>query len=151
MDFHAQHSAVAKRYTYHIYENKHRSALLRNYSYHVYHKLNHAKMKEAAGILIGTHDFRAFMASGSNVRDTVRTIYQLDIINKGRSLYIHIKGNGFLYNMVRIIVGTLVEIGAGKMKTGQIKKLFRTKKRAMAGHTAPPQGLFLDKVYYTNT
>lgn len=149
MDFHAQHSAIAKRYMYHIYESRYRSALLRNYSYHVYYKLNHEKMREAAKMLIGTHDFRAFMTSGSSVQDTVRTICELDIINEGKSLYIYIKGDGFLYNMVRIIIGTLIEIGAGKMQISQIEKLFETKERTVAGHTAPPQGLFLDKVYYS--
>ncbi|MFW5649434.1 MAG: tRNA pseudouridine(38-40) synthase TruA [Candidatus Alkaliphilus sp. MAG34] len=148
VDFHARRSAIAKRYIYHIYESKYRSALLRNYSYHVHRKLNHSKMKEAAKMFIGTHDFRAFMASGSDVRGTVRTIYESDIVNKGKSLYIYIKGNGFLYNMVRIIVGTLVEIGLGKMQTDWIEQSFEIGDRAMAGHTAPPQGLFLDKVYY---
>lgn len=149
MDFHARYSAIAKRYMYHIYESRYRSALLRNYSYHVYYKLNHEKMREAAKMLIGTHDFRAFMTSGSSVQDTVRTIYELDIINEGKSLYIYIKGDGFLYNMVRIIIGTLIEIGTGKMQISQIEKLFETKERTVAGQTAPPQGLFLDKVYYS--
>ncbi|HZK56988.1 MAG TPA: tRNA pseudouridine(38-40) synthase TruA [Clostridia bacterium] len=148
MDFHAQRSAISKRYIYHIYESKYRSALLRNYSYHVHRRLNHGKMQEAAKMFIGTHDFRAFMASGSDVRGTVRTIYESDIVNKGKSLYVYIKGNGFLYNMVRIIVGTLVEIGLGKMQIDRIEQLFEIGDRAMAGHTAPAQGLFLDKVYY---
>ncbi len=148
MNFHAQHSAVAKRYIYHIYESKYKSAFLENYSYHVYYRLNHDRMREAAEMLIGTHDFRAFMASGSDVKDTVRTIYELDIVKKDKSLYIYIKGDGFLYNMVRIIVGTLVEIGSGRMQTGRINELFETGERSKAGHTAPPQGLFLDKVYY---
>ncbi len=146
--FHAQHSAVAKRYIYHIYESKIRSVFLRNYSYHIYYKLNRDKMKKAAKMFIGTHDFRAFMASGSTVRNTTRTIYKLDIIDEGKSLYICIEGDGFLYNMVRIIIGTLVEIGAGKMRAKQIEKLLKNGERAMAGHTAPPQGLFLDRVYY---
>jgi len=105
-------------------------------------------MKEATKMFIGTHDFKAFMASGSDIQDTVRTIYKLDIVDRGKNLYIYIKGNGFLYNMVRIIVGTLIEIGMDKMQISQIEKLFEIKDRAMAGHTAPSQGLFLDRVYY---
>lgn len=148
MNFHARRSAIAKRYIYHIYESRYRSALLKNYSYHVHYKLDHKKMREAAKMFTGIHDFRAFMATGSDIRDTVRTIYGLDIVNKGKNLCIYIKGNGFLYNMVRIIVGTLIEIGTGKMQISQIEQLFEIKDRAMAGHTAPPQGLFLDRVYY---
>jgi len=151
MEFHARFSATGKRYIYHIYEGRYRNPVLRNYSYHVHYELDHNKMREAANFLIGTHDFRGFMSNGSSVQNTVRTIHKLDIISKDNSLYIHIEGNGFLYNMVRIITGTLVKIGTGKMAVEQIQKVLETKDRTIAGHKAPSQGLFLDKVFYPLT
>lgn len=150
-DFHARYSAIGKRYIYHIYRGKYRTALDRNYSYHVPYELNQAKMEEGARLLLGTHDFRGFMSSGSSIEDTVRTIHRLDLLHENNSLYIHIEGNGFLYNMVRIIVGTLVEVGTGKKSVDEIKKALESKDRALAGHTAPPQGLFLDRVFYPLT
>lgn len=149
--FHARYNAIGKRYIYKIYRNRYRSAILRNYSYHMYSKLDYEKMQQAAKLLLGTHDFRGFMSSGSSVEDTVRTIHKLDIINNDSSLYIHIEGNGFLYNMVRIITGTLLEIGSGKIPVDQINKILEIKDRSLSGHTAPPQGLFLDKVFYPLT
>lgn len=151
MDFHARYSAIGKQYIYHIYNGRYRSALLRNYSYHVQYSLDYNMMLQGARLLIGTHDFKGFMSSGSSVEDTVRTIKKLDIINKDNSIYIHIEGDGFLYNMVRIIAGTLIEIGTGKRSLEQLKKALETKERTLAGHTAPPQGLFLNKVFYPLT
>ncbi|MBU5678094.1 tRNA pseudouridine(38-40) synthase TruA [Alkaliphilus sp. MSJ-5] len=151
MDFHARYSAIGKRYIYHIYEGRYRNPLLRNYSYHVHYKLDHKKMRDGAKLLLGTHDFRGFMSSGSSVENTVRTIRNLDIIIKDNSLYVYIEGDGFLYNMVRIITGTLVEVGMGKISIEHINRALETKDRTVAGHTAPPQGLFLDKVFYPLT
>jgi len=108
-------------------------------------------MIEGAKLLIGTHDFRGFMSSGSSVENTVRTVRNLDIRIKDKSLYIYIEGNGFLYNMVRIITGTLVEVGSGKKTIDHIEKALETKDRTKAGHKAPSQGLFLDKVFYPLT
>lgn len=149
--FHARYDAIGKRYIYCIYKNRYRSPILRNYSYHVNKELDFGKMLQAAKLLIGSHDFKGFMSSGSSIENTERTIHNLDIIDKGNSLYIRIEGNGFLYNMVRIITGTLVEIGIGKMPTSQINKILKTGDRTQAGHTVPPQGLFLDKVFYPLT
>lgn len=151
MDFHARYSAIGKRYIYHIYEGRYRNPLFRNYSYHIHYKLNHEKMRDGAKLLLGTHDFRGFMASGSSVENTVRTIRDLDIIIKDNSIYVYIEGDGFLYNMVRIITGTLVEVGMGKISIEQVNRALETKDRTVAGHTAPPQGLFLDKVFYPLT
>lgn len=151
MDFHARYSAIGKRYIYHIYESRYRSAILRNYSYHINYKLDRSKMMEASKLLIGTHDFRGFMSNGSSVEDTVRTIKSLEFKSDGENLYMIIEGDGFLYNMVRIITGTLVQIGAGNKPLEQIEKILKTKDRSLAGHTAPPQGLFLDKVFYPLT
>lgn len=149
--FHARFSAVGKKYAYHIYRGASRSPLLRNYSLHVSYDLDLGIMREASKLLMGTHDFAGFMAAGSSVQDTVRTIYQIDIASKDNSLWITFEGNGFLYNMVRIMVGTLLEIGRGTMDSLQLKGILRDKARDLAGPTAQPQGLYLVKVFYPLT
>ena len=105
-------------------------------------------MQEEVRDLVGTHDFAAFAASGSVVRDTVRTIYRADIVRNGEEIRLIIEGNGFLYNMVRIIAGTLLEVGLGNIKPEEIKDIIEAKNRQKAGKTLPPQGLFLMNVEY---
>lgn len=149
MDFHARFDALGKRYAYQIYRGKLRNALLRNYSYHVPSKLDLAAMEQAAAVLVGTHDFKGFMAAGSPVKDTVRTLYKIEITEEGDILWLTFEGNGFLYNMVRILVGTLLEVGKGKMDLDQVRAaLTEEKSRVLAGPTVPPQGLFLKEVFY---
>ena len=110
-------------------------------------------MRLAAQQIVGTHDFACFQAAGSNPRETtVRTIYSLEIIKEQEDrIAVHIKGNGFLYNMVRIIVGTLVEVGYGKISESAVKEIIESKDRRNAGHTAPAAGLYLAEVYYEKT
>lgn len=148
MEFHARYFAESKKYSYQIYNNPIRCSLYRNYSYHVAKKLNISKMETAANILIGTHDFKAFMTSGASVRSTVRTIYSIKFDKSNSNICVSFHGNGFLYNMVRIIIGTLVEIGKGKRPEQDLERILLSKDRIKAGPAAPPQGLFLDKVYY---
>lgn len=148
LDFHARYSAESKKYLYNIYNSSTRSSLLRNYSYHVTNKLSISKMENAAKKLIGTHDFKAFMSSGSSIQDTNRTIFAIKIDKHNNNICLSFHGNGFLYNMVRIIVGTLVEIGTDKRPIEDIEQILLSKDRRKAGHTAPPQGLILEKVYY---
>ena len=105
------------------------------------------KIRLEAKYLIGTHDFVGFMSSGSSVKDTVRTIYDIKIEEHEGITSIEISGNGFLYNMVRIIVGTLVDIGRGRIKHN-MEEIINSKSRSMCGHTAPAHGLFLKKVQY---
>ena len=105
------------------------------------------KMKKEAKSLIGTYDFKGFMSSGSSVSDTVRTIYNIEVSKSEDLIIIEIEGNGFLYNMVRIIAGTLVDIGRGRI-TEKMSTIIESKSRSMAGHTAPAHGLFLKKVDY---
>ena len=104
-------------------------------------------MKKEAKALIGTYDFKGFMSSGSSVKDTVRTIYDIDISRQEDLIIIEVEGNGFLYNMVRILVGTLVDIGRGRIDIDMLS-IIESKSRSMAGHTAPAHGLFLKKVDY---
>jgi len=155
-DFHAQYSARGKKYMYLIYNSTRPSALLRDRAYFVPQKLDIAAMKKAAACFIGTHDFSAFRAVGSSAKTSVRTITNasLDVCNdfslvaRNNLLKFEIEGNGFLYNMVRIIVGTLVEIGIGKLPCDSVPGIIKSCDRKKAGRTAPPHGLYLVEVYY---
>lgn len=146
--FHARFDAKAKWYRYTIYNHKHASALNRRTVAHVPYALEAAKMQEALNVLLGRHDFAAFAASGSIVKDTTREIYLAQLQKKGDLLILDVIGSGFLYNMVRIIAGTLIDIGRGKLQTDAFAKMLLTKERIQGGMTAPPQGLILQRVYY---
>lgn len=146
-NFHSRYSAKGKTYKYLIYNSSYRSPFYKDFSYQVKYDLNLEKMKKEAKSLIGKHDFVGFMSSNSEVKDTVRTIYDVEISTNNDVISIEITGDGFLYNMVRIIVGTLVDIGREKI-TYSLDEIINSKKRSMAGHTAPANGLFLKKVYY---
>jgi tRNA pseudouridine38-40 synthase len=151
MDFHARYSAVAKRYKYSIFMRPHAPAIGRNYYYHIVDILDADAMNEAARYIIGTHDFKAFQSAGSGVKDTVRTVYEACWkLEPPCCLYFYIKGNGFLYNMVRILVGTFIEIGRHKMEPADMKSILESGERENAGPTAPPHGLCLERVYYRN-
>lgn len=147
-DFHARFSAIGKQYEYRIYNSKIRSPINKNFSYHVYYNLDLEKIIEASKYFEITSDFSAFMASNSTVKDTIRTIYKLTIRKENNFLIVNITGNGFLYNMVRIIVGTLIDTGRGKIAVEDIPEIIKNTDRKKAGHTAPPQGLYLKEVYY---
>lgn len=148
MDFHSRYSSKGKKYIYKIYNSNYPSALHRNRVHHVVRKLNISAMKEAAIYLLGEHDFTSFRASGSSVKSSIRTITNVDLIEVGNVIEFAIAGNGFLYNMVRIIAGTLVEIGLGVRPNEEIKQIIDGKDRKRAGKTAPAQGLYLVEVYY---
>ena len=147
LDFHSRYSAKRKRYRYIINNNRYRNPIYSDISYFVKYDLDFNKMEKEAKSLIGTHDFKGFMSSGSSVKDTVRTIYDIHISKQEDLIFIEIEGNGFLYNMVRIIVGTLVDIGRGRIDNS-MSSIIESKLRSMAGHTAPAHGLFLKKVDY---
>ena len=148
LDFHSRFSAKRKEYKYIIYNNEMPSAINRNYSYHIINKLNIDEMKMASEYLIGTHDFASFMTKGTIVKDTIRTIYSIDIIKNDKFIEVIIEGSSFLRSMIRIIVGTLVLIGNGKLKKEALSNIILGKKRCLSGPTAPAQGLYLQKVYY---
>lgn len=149
-DFHARFSAVGKKYSYHIINSKFPSALYRNYAYHINYceRLDIGRLEEAAKAFVGTYDFAGFMAAGSKVKDTVRTIYELSVETEGEMLRLSYKGSGFLYNMVRIITGTLLYAGIGKIDPGSMEEIVLSKDRSRAGITVPPCGLYLEEVYY---
>ena len=147
-EFHARYNAKGKTYEYNLLNTEAPSALLRNYSYHPKYDLNVEAMKEAAKYFIGTHDFIAFRSQGSSVKGTVRTIFDLKVEEKDEIIKISVTGDGFLYNMVRIIVWTLIEVGRGKTKPEDIKEIILKKDRKLAGFCVPAKGLFLKEVYY---
>ena len=146
-EFHSRYSAKGKRYRYLIYKNMYRSPIYKDTSYHVRYDLDFEKMCKEAKHLIGEHDFKGFMSSGSSVNDTVRTIYNITLEKQEDLIVLEVEGNGFLYNMVRIIVGTLVDIGRGRINES-LKDIINSKNRGKCGHTAPAHGLFLKKVDY---
>jgi len=145
-DFHARYSAKSKHYRYTILNRPHNSAIYGSTVWHVPGRLNIEAMKREIVFFEGTHDFSAFMAAGSQTKTTVRTIYRAQLTQDGDLIYLDFWGNGFLYNMVRIMAGTLVYVGQGKIKN--IEELIKSKDRKRAGKTAPPQGLMLMKVEY---
>ena len=146
--FHARYSAAGKVYRYRFYNSRHASAIGRQYAAHVPLVLDEGRMHEEAQALCGTHDFAAFAASGSVAKSTVRTIYRVQVARRGDEVELMILGDGFLYNMVRIIAGTLMEVGTGKRETGAIASAIETGDRLKLGQTAPAKGLALMRVLY---
>lgn len=147
--FHSRLTCKKKTYRYIINNSKYGTAIYRNLETHIPLKLNVEKMKEAVKYFEGEYDFKAFKASGTSSKSSVRTIYNANVIQMPNDrIYIELTGNGFLYNMVRIIAGTLVDVGIGKIKPKEIENIIKSKKRENAGKTLPPQGLYLVKVEY---
>ena len=147
-DFHSRYNCHSKTYNYIIDNSEQGSAIYRNLSYHVSKKLNIEKMQKAISYFIGEHDFSSFKSSGTSSKSSVRTIYNATVERKNNKITISLTGNGFLYNMVRIISGTLVEVGLNNIEPEEIPKIIEAKNRQMAGKTLPPQGLFLINVEY---
>ena len=149
--FHSRLACKQKTYRYVINNSEFSSAIYRNLETHIPQKLNVEKMKEAAKYFEGEHDFKAFKASGTSSKSSVRTIYKAEVIDAPNNrIYIELTGSGFLYNMVRIISGTLVDVGTEKIKPEDIKNIIESKDRTLAGKTLPPNGLFLVDVKYDN-
>jgi len=148
-DFHARFDAKAKTYRYTYYNDKHASAIHRSTTAHVRGHIDITAMKIAAEYIRGTHDFACFCASGSDVNSTVRTIYRLEITSDHPFIHIDVTGDGFLYNMVRIIAGTLVDVGMNKVSPEQVKEIIAGRDRTNASATAPARGLTMQRIYYT--
>lgn len=155
--FHSRFSAIGKKYKYLFYNSALPSALLRHRAWHIYHSLDTGAIAEGAKYFLGTHDFKAFMSTGSSIKSTIRNINEISIISESTkmgmnimnsNLCLEIAGDGFLYNMVRIIAGTLVQIGYGKIRPEYISEIIESGDRKKAGKTAPAHGLYLVEVYY---
>ena len=147
-DWHPRYCNCKKTYEYHILNAKVPDPTRRLTRYFVSYHLDLEKMRQAAGYLVGEHDFASFCNVRTNVEDTVRTIYELNVLKNADEITIRIKGNGFLYNMVRIIVGTLLRAGRGFYTPEQVKDILEARDRQAAGVTAPPNGLMLVGIEY---
>jgi tRNA pseudouridine38-40 synthase len=148
LNWHPRYCDCKKTYEYRILNRKLPDPIRRNMTYHVSYDLDLEKMKQAALYLTGTHDYASFCNIRTNVEDTVRTIYSITIERIADEIVIRITGNGFLYNMVRILVGTLVRVGRGFYTPEQVKDILEAKNRQAAGVTAKPQGLVLHEIQY---
>lgn len=149
-DFNSRFSAKGKRYIYQIWNPAFKNPFLDRYSWHYPYKLSLEKMQEAAKHFVGKHDFAGFMASGGQQTSTVRTIRICSVVADPKEpgiITVSVEADAFLYNMVRIIVGTLTDVGCGKILPGDIPDIIKSTDRVNGGVTAPPQGLFLKKVY----
>lgn len=142
-DFHPRRCHTKKTYEYRIYMGKYENPIGRQYAHFVYVPLDVEKMEKAAGYLVGEHDFKSFCVAKAQVLTTVRTLYGIEVKKEGNYLTIRVSGNGFLFNMVRIIAGTLLEVGKGKLAPEQVKEILEAKDRQEAGPTAPARGLTL--------
>lgn len=146
--FHSRYNAVLKSYSYRIWTSAVSNVFERKYLYEYKQKLDVKRMKEAADYLIGKHDFKSFCGNKKMKKSTVREIYSIDFYEIGDELKITYTGNGFLQNMIRIITGTLIEIGDGRREPSEILDILNALDREKAGYTAPACGLILEKVEY---
>jgi tRNA pseudouridine38-40 synthase len=146
--FDAQHKAKSKRYRYYVVNSIHKDPFGDRYAWRMPYPLSVPAMKKEAKALIGKHDFKSFQASDTRERASVRTIYKLEVKKKGDTITFDIEANAFLYNMVRNIVGTLIDVGRGYLPAGSTEKILALKDRKKAGPTAPARGLFLIEVKY---
>lgn len=145
-DWHPRRCRSRKTYEYRIYRGEFPMPVKRLYSYFTYRPLDVEKMREAARYLVGEHDFKSFCQTGAQVESTVRTVYSVDVEEQGADLIIRVCGNGFLYNMVRILAGTLMEAGQGKRTPQSMAEVLAARNRSAAGPTAPACGLTLVKI-----
>ena len=146
--FHARYHCKKKTYRYTINNSLYGTAIYRNLEYHISQQLDLPAMQKAISYFEGEHDFAAFKASGTSSKSSVRTIYYAEVRKEGDRIYIELTGNGFLYNMVRIIAGTILEVGMKKIKPEEILDIIESRERQRAGKTLPPYGLCLMKVEY---
>lgn len=149
--FHSRFHVLKKEYRYVIDRGASRNIFRRNYSLHYPHQLDFQAIDEVISVLKGTHDFTSFCSAKTEVENKVRTIYEIEyFLNEYKELVFKFLGNGFLYNMVRILMGTILEAGQGRISPEEVRTILQEANREKAGKTVPPQGLYLWKVYYDN-
>ena len=148
LEFHSRYHCHQKTYMYVIENSEQGTAIYRNNTYHISQPLDVEAMQKAASYLEGEHDFSSFKSSGTSSKSSVRTIYKAQVLKEQSRVIIQLTGNGFLYNMVRIIAGTLVDVGLGNILPDEMKNILEAKDRQKAGKTLPAQGLFLANVDY---
>lgn len=146
--FHARKSALGKHYQYRVWNSEEKTVFGNQYFYHYPGSLDDGRMQEACKLLEGTHNYQGFSAAGSTVKSFVRTVYEMNMRRNGDWLTFDVYGNGSLYNMVRIMVGTVLDIGLHRKKVDVIPQVLATQNRHLAGRTAPASGLYLKNVFY---
>jgi tRNA pseudouridine38-40 synthase len=147
-DFHSRYSSIGKKYSYRILNRKQSPAYLRSFVEHCPYELNYTLMVSASKAFLGSHDFTAFKSTGSSAKTSVRTIKYIELTRNEDLITLNIEGDGFLYNMVRIIAGTLIDVGRGKIPYDSIPDIIDSRDRNRSGKTAGASGLCLEKVYY---
>ncbi len=147
-DFHARYDCKSKEYIYRIWNSPNKNPFLYNYSLHYKYPLDAEFLSSQAKQFIGTYDFSSFCAAGSSVEDTVRTVMNASVERNGDEVIFRVEADGFLYNMVRIMTGTLIDISRGKLPENSIPQIIEAKNRFAAGYTAPARGLYLNKIHY---
>ncbi|WRS27902.1 tRNA pseudouridine(38-40) synthase TruA [Oscillospiraceae bacterium MB08-C2-2] len=148
LDFHARYDCTGKRYVYRILNSRVKDPFSPGLSYRWPHPLDEAALSREAADYVGTYDFSSFCSTGGDLEDRVRTIYSAKVTRQGEYIHFTVTGDGFLYNMVRIMAGTLLFISMGRIPWGGIPEIIQSKNRELAGKTMPAQGLFLDEVFY---
>ena len=148
LDFHARYRCIGKEYIYKIWHSPYKNPFEEDLSFHYPYKIDYDKLHAAAQEFVGTHDFRAFCSSGADAESTVRTITAASVEKSGNHLIFTVRGDGFLYNMVRIMVGTLLMVNYGMKPDDSVTKIIESGDRSRAGHTAPAHGLYLNRVFY---
>ena len=147
-DFHARYDCKSKEYIYKIWNSPNKNPFLYNHSLHYKYPLDAEFLSSQAKQFIGTYDFSSFCAAGSSVEDTVRTVMNASVERNGDEVIFRVEADGFLYNMVRIMMGTLIDISRGKLPENSIPQIIEAKNRFAAGYTAPARGLYLNKIHY---
>lgn len=147
-DFHARYSAVSKEYRYVLRNSSVEDAFAPHLSYRIAGIIDQEKMDQGGKLLVGTHDFSAFMSAGSDIQDTVRTVHRLSVWREEEYVHLAIEADGYLYNMVRIISGTLLQVGQGKLSLSGLQEILEKRQRKYAGDTLAAKGLFLHAVTY---
>lgn len=147
-DFHPRYDCTAKRYLYKIWNSPVKNPFLEDLAYQYRYKIDETAANEAARLFLGRHDFTSLCAAGGKVEDKVRNLYSCSVRREGDLVTLSVTGDGFLYNMVRILTGTVLEVCAGNIASGDIPAILEARDRTKAGPTLPPQGLYLEKVFY---
>ncbi len=148
IDFHSRFDCKGKEYIYKIWNSEAKNPFMKNLALHYPYKLDAQMLNEQAADFVGTYDFSAFCSSGTDVKDKTRTVYSCKVTRDGDMVTFSVKGDGFLYNMVRIMVGTLLDINSGKIEKGTVKEIILSRDREKSGKTARAEGLYLNEVYY---
>ena len=146
--FHARFDCAGKEYEYVIHNSEYKNPFLMNTAYRSWYPIDEKRLDAAAKVFIGQHDFKSMCCADCDKQNTVRTIFSFDVRREGELVKFRVSGDGFLYNMVRIMVGTLLFVNEGKLKESQLGEISQSRDRTKAGRTVPPQGLYLNKVFY---